>query len=105
MLILNPAGLQPRSARDRTGATKGNPEGLGEMMKRVLHEVQLAVPQASSLDPTLRSAANPAELESGRGWYDNRHGGAKLADTLPQTPSNLEGEQPLSQSLNSYVAS
>ena len=50
-------------------------------------------------------------------WYDNRHGGAKLADTLPPAPSNLEGELlnlegellnlegelPLSQSLNSYI--
>jgi hypothetical protein len=26
------------------GSPKGNPEGLGEMMKRVLHAVQLAVP-------------------------------------------------------------
>ena len=29
---------------ERNGSPKGNPEGLGEMMKRVLHAVQLAVP-------------------------------------------------------------
>jgi len=27
----------------------------------------------------------------------------KTRDTLPPAPSNLEGEQPLSQSLNSYT--
>jgi len=52
---------------------------------------------------------NPAGLQIQQNWwYDNRHGGAKLADTLPPAPSNLrgellnlEGEQLLSQSVNS----
>ena len=30
---------------------------------------------------------NPAGLQIQQNWwYDNRHGGAKLADTLPKTP-------------------
>ena len=46
------AGFATTKCSRPDGCPKGNPEGLGEMMKRVLHEVQLAVPQASSLDPT-----------------------------------------------------
>ena len=34
-------------------ATEREPEGLGEIIKRELHEVQRAVPKALQLDPTL----------------------------------------------------
>ena len=42
-----PANISP------VGATDLNREALGEMMKRVLHEVQFAVPTAAPLDPIL----------------------------------------------------
>ena len=39
------------------GSPKGNPEGLGEMMKRVLHAVQLAVPIGIITRPNIAQSA------------------------------------------------
>ena len=40
------------------GSPKGNPEGLGEMMKRVLHAVQLAVPIGIITRPNIAQRSN-----------------------------------------------
>ncbi len=40
------------------GSPKGNPEGLGEMMKRVLHAVQLAVPIGIITRPNIAKRSN-----------------------------------------------
>ena len=44
ILILGCVRITTTKCSRPNGSPKGNPEGLGEMMKRVLHEVQLAVP-------------------------------------------------------------
>ena len=67
-------------ALERKGARRASEAQLSEKTLTVtLSRITNAYTQSCWI-------ANPAELESGRGWYDNRHGGAKLADTLPQTP-------------------
>ena len=40
------------------GSPKGNPERLGEMMKRVLHAVQLAVPIGIITRPNIAKRSN-----------------------------------------------
>ena len=59
-----PANISP------VGATDLNREALGEMMKRVLHEVQFAVPTAAPLDPM--SHPSPTTKCSGR-WCSTSH--------------------------------
>ena len=43
-------------------APKGNPEGLGEMMERVLHAVQLAVPIGIITRPNIAQRSNLCNL-------------------------------------------